>query len=180
MRGWGVQPAQPPRHYVTRSRTHWLLVPGGQDTAASSVNPFLSILGASLVTQRDLHGTERWPPVFGQLGGCLLGTGAPVTGAWGILLGPNPAALFSQNGSKKPNESFKLSQAFPTCLGFWDKWFTEGLGCTRGWCQPSHPSRPLAAAVLNPVLEHGCQREGLMCYLHQLFLLEMCLLQPLT
>lgn len=31
------------QHYITCSHTHWLLVPGGQDTAASSINPFLSI-----------------------------------------------------------------------------------------------------------------------------------------
>lgn len=45
--GWEVQAAQPPRHYVTWSCTHWLLVPGGQDAAASSINPFLNIPSAT-------------------------------------------------------------------------------------------------------------------------------------
>lgn len=47
--------AQP--HYVSCSHPHWLLVPGGQDDAASSINPSR----APGVAQRDLGGAERRP-----------------------------------------------------------------------------------------------------------------------
>lgn len=76
--GWGAQPAAATQHYVTWSHIHWLLVPGGQDTAASSVNPFLSIPSATRVTERDLHGAEDQLPMSARSGGAFW--------AWMLLL----------------------------------------------------------------------------------------------
>lgn len=65
--------AQP--HYVSCSHPHWLLVPGGQDDAASSINPSR----APGVAQRDLGGAERRPQR------CLCSRGGDFW-AWGVVV----------------------------------------------------------------------------------------------
>lgn len=83
-----------------------------------------------------------------------------------MLPGTNPTALFSENSSKKLDESSELNRVFTAHVGFWDERFTEV--CTRGWCQPSRPSPTSAVVVTNRVvtqgcfLKHGCLREGLL------------------
>lgn len=178
---------QPARHYVTPSHTHWLLVPRGQDTAANSVNPFLSIPRATWVTQRDLHGAEHWPSMSAQSGGAFWVWVLLLQELVGSFQGQIQLLCSPRTAERSQMRALELNQVFITCVCFWDKQFTEGLGYIRGWCQPSHPSYPSAVVVMNRVvalgclLQHGCAQEGLMLrYLHQLLLLEMCLLQPLT
>lgn len=125
---------QPARHYVTQSRTHWLPVPGGQDTAASGINPFLSIPSGAWVTQRDLHGAEHWPPAFGQSGGAFWGRVVLLQELGGSSWGQIQPLCSPETAARSRTRASELNQVFTTCVGFGDGRFMEGLVPA----QPSH------------------------------------------
>lgn len=59
-----------------------------------------------------------------------------------VLLGPGSAALFSQYSSKRQMELRGWTVCVTACVGFWDRYLKEGLGVSKGQCQPSHPLCP--------------------------------------
>lgn len=43
---------------------------------------------------------------------------------------------------QKANELHGWTVCVTACVGFWDRYLKEGLGVTKGQCQPSHPLCP--------------------------------------